>query len=93
MANLRYFANGVPASNGKLTLAIQTPDELHLQDQYGWDFDKRTVKLAVQYPADGFVYLYPRNCTGKFVLLQMVTYQSDPDDPTVHNPVFEKVGS
>jgi hypothetical protein len=44
------------------------------------------LKLAVQYPADGFVYLYPRNCTGKFVLLQMVSRQSDPDDKTVQSP-------
>ncbi len=92
MAGLRYFPNGVAASNGKLRLSIQTPDVIHIQDQYGWDFDTRSVKLAVQYPTDGFVYLYPRNCTGKFVLLQMVSRQSDPDDPTVHNPVFEKIG-
>ena len=93
MADLRYFANGVAASNGKLRLSIQTPDVIHIQDQYGWDFDTRSLKLGVQYPADGFVYLYPRNCTGKFVLLQMVSRQADPDDPSVHNPVFEKVGS
>ncbi len=91
LAGLRYFANGVAASNSKLTLGIQTADALHIQDQYGLDFDTRSLKLAVQYPTDGFVYLYPRNCTGKFVLLQMVSHPTDPDDQTVHNPVFEKI--
>ncbi len=71
---------------------MQTPDVIRFRDKYGYEEpETHTVKLAVQYPTDGFVYLYPRSCLGKFVLLQMVSEPADPDDPTVHNPVFERL--
>ena len=89
MQGLRYFANGIEASEETLNLLMQTPDVIRFRDKYGYEgTEARTVKLAVQYPTDGFVYLYPRNCLGKFVLLQMVSDPADPDDPTEHKPVF-----
>jgi hypothetical protein len=54
--------------------------------------EQRRAKIIVEYPIDGFVYLYPRNCLGKLVLLQMVSGTGDPDALAVHNPVFTKTG-
>lgn len=92
MHGLRYFANGIETSEEALDLLMQTPDVIRFRDKYGYEgTEARTVKLAVKYPTDGFVYLYPRSCLGKFVLLQMVSDPADPDDPTVHKPVFERL--
>ncbi len=93
MQGLRYFADGIKASEASLILHIQTPDAVRFQNKYEGGAIDRSVKLAVQYPQDGFVYLYPRSCLGKFVLLQMVSDPADPDDPSVHKPVFERLRS
>lgn len=89
MYGLKYFANGIDYRNEALLLSLQMPDLLRYHEMYSWE--ERTAKLVVNYPTDGFVYLYPRSCLWKFVLLQMVSGAGDPDDLAVHNPVFTKV--
>jgi hypothetical protein len=91
MTDLRYYANGIEYSNGPLLLRLQTPDQMRYHDTYPLR-EQRQAKTIINYPADGFVYLYPRHCLGKLVLLQMVSGSGDPDDLTVHNPVFTKIG-
>lgn len=91
MTGLRYYANGVEWADGPLLLSLQMPDLLRYDKIYPL-FSERRARLTVNYPEDGFVFLYPRDCLGKFVLLQMVSGPVDPDDLTVHNPVFSKIG-
>ncbi|MCB9117804.1 MAG: hypothetical protein M9936_20955 [Caldilinea sp.] len=90
MEGLRYFANGLDYVDGPLNLSLQTPDRLAYKESVP-DIADRKAKIVVNYPEDGFVYLYPRSCIRKFVLLQMVSGGGDPDNLTVHNPVFTKV--
>lgn len=90
MEGLRYFANGLDYMNGPLNLSLQTPDRLAYKESVP-DMADRTAKITVLYPEEGFVYLFPRSCRGKFVLLQMMSGRGDPDNLTVHNPVFTKV--
>lgn len=89
MHNLKYFAYGLDHVNGPLELAPQTPDLLRYQRLR---LEKKIAKgdITVNYPDDGYVYLYPRYCLGKLVLLQMVSGTQDPDDLTVHNPAFTR---
>ena len=91
MTDLRYYANGVEWVDGPLLLRSQKPDLLRYKQIYPLPSEGQ-AKLTVKYPEDGFVYLYPRYCLGKLVLLQMVSGFVDPDDLTVHNPVFSKLG-
>lgn len=91
MNELRYYANGVEWVDGPLLLSLQMPDLLQYDKTHPL-FSERRARLTVNYPEDGFVFLYPRSCLGKLVLLQMVSGFVDPDDLTVHNPVFAKVG-
>ncbi len=88
MHGLKYFANGVEYSNKGLLLSLQMPDGLRYKETH--DRVERNAKVVVNYPTDDFVYLYPRSCLRKFVLLQMVSGGGDPDDLMVHNPVFTK---
>lgn len=90
MGGLRYFANGLDYVDGPLLLRLQMPDSLAYQESLTRIGDRK-AKIVVNYPKDGFVYLYPRSCRSEFVLLQMVSGGGDPDDLTVHNPVFTKV--
>lgn len=90
MMDLVYFTDGIEQKDGPLVLSLQMPDQLRFQDLYP-NRDERTTKIVVNYPDDGFVYLYPRHCFDKFVLLQMVSDSGDPDDLTVHNPVYERI--
>jgi len=87
MYNLRYFAYGLEHIDGPLGLDPQMPDALRYQK-----FRTETgIKndIAVDYPDDEYVFLYPRRCLGKLVLLQM-TSGGDPDELAVHNPAFTK---
>ena len=90
MEDLRYFANGLDYVDGPLLLRLQMPDSLAYQESLTRIGDGE-AKTFVNYPQDEFVYLYPRSCLGKFVVLQMVSGGGDPDDLAVHNPVFTKV--
>ncbi len=90
MESLRYFANGLDYVDGPLVLRVQTPDSMAYKESIP-DIADRKAKTVVNYPEDGFAYLYPRSCLGRFVLLQMMSGGGDPDNLTVHNPVFTKV--
>jgi hypothetical protein len=90
MEGLRYYANGLDYVNGPLNLSLQLPDWEAYVDSMPFIADRK-AKIVVNYPEDGFVYLYPRTCRGEFVLLQMVSGGGDPDDLTVHNPVLTKL--
>ncbi|MCB9117229.1 MAG: hypothetical protein M9936_15925 [Caldilinea sp.] len=90
MEGLRYFANGLDYVDGPLILSLQMADMLAYDESVPLIAD-RTAKIVVNYPEDGFVYLYPRSCLGKFVLLQMTSDPGDPDALGVDNPVFTKV--
>ena len=81
MEGLRYYANGLDYVDGPLLLSLQMPDSLAYQESL----------TRIGNREDEFVYLYPRSCLDKFVLLQMVSGGGDPDDLAVHNPVFTKV--
>ena len=89
MYNLKYFADGLDLSDGPLHLGPQLPDAIKEQS-----FRRETGKDShayIDYPGDGFVYLYPRNCIGKLSLLQMRTGSGDPDNLAVYNLPFTKV--
>ena len=90
MKGLRYFANGLNYVDGPLNLSLQLPDWEAYVDSTPLIADRK-AKIVIDYPEDGFVYLYPRTCLGKFVLLQMISGWVDPDNRAVHNPVFTKV--
>lgn len=90
MHGLRYFAAGLENANGPLDLGPQTVDRLRykrLREETGIE-----SRISVVYPVDEVVYLYPRRCIGKLVLLQMTSRAGDPDDLTVHNPPFTRRG-
>ena len=89
MEGLRYYANGLDYVNRPLNLRLQMADKLDYKESVPLADQK--AMIVVNYPEDEFVYLYPRTCRGEFVLLQMVSGGGDPDDLTVHNPVFTKV--
>ncbi len=89
MEGLRYFANGLDYVDGPLLLRLQMPDSLAYDESIPLIADRK-AKTFVNYPEDGFVHLYPRSCRGEFVLLQMVSGGGDPDDLTVHNPVYSE---
>ena len=90
MEGLRYFADGLDYINGPLILYLQTADRLAYKESVPLIADRK-AKIVVNYPEDGFVYLFPRSCLGKLALLQMTSYASDPDELGVKNPVFTKI--
>jgi len=90
MYGLKYFAFGISNAEGPLYLQPQNPDQLRYQREQGELTSLDEIIIA--YPYDGYLFLYPRSCLGKTVLLQMVGINCcDPDDLSVHHPVFEKV--
>ncbi len=87
--DLKYFAYGIEKANDSsfLDLGPQMPDQL--KNQEAKIEGEQLTETAATYPVDGFVYLYPRQCTRKIELLQMVAGAAqDPDDLTVYYPVF-----
>lgn len=63
MHNLKYYAYGVEQIGDTIELGPQTPDRLRYKksrSNTGIQSD-----ILVNYPYDGFVYLYPRRCLGK----------------------------
>jgi hypothetical protein len=90
MEGLRYFADGFDYMNVPLILYLQMADMLDYKESVPLIADRK-AKIVVNYPEDGFVYLFPRSCLGKFVLLQMTSDPNDPDALGVDNPVFTKV--
>ena len=90
MHDLVYFAHGLKLTEGPLELFPQRADFSRYQ-QLRSETGIRAEKLTVNYPADGFVYLYPRNCLGKLQLLQMTSSWGDPDAQAPLNPMFSKI--
>jgi hypothetical protein len=90
MYDLVYFAHGLTLTEGPLDLYPQSAD-LNRYQRLSSETGIRAEKLTVNYPKDGFVFLYPRDCLGKFSLLQMTSSWGDPDAVAVLNPVFSKV--
>lgn len=90
MHDLVYFAHGLKLIEGPLELFPQRADFSRYQ-RLRSETDIRTEKLTVNYPSDGFVYLYPRNCLGKLQLLQMTAVRGDPDELAPDNPMFSRV--
>ncbi|MBX3016092.1 MAG: hypothetical protein KF832_31510 [Caldilineaceae bacterium] len=86
LAEYIYFAAGVPQalSPNTIALAPQMPEQLKIQEQQGIIQGSDLIT----YPTDGYVYLYPRYCSGQLVLQQMVVGPQDPDDMSIQNPVF-----
>lgn len=90
MYNLVYFAHGLKLIEGPLELFPQRADFSRYQ-RLRFETGIEAEKLTVNYPADGFVYLYPRYCIGKLQLLQMTSSWGDPDALAPLNPMFSKV--
>ncbi|MCS6845237.1 MAG: hypothetical protein NZ528_13095 [Caldilineales bacterium] len=90
MYDLVYFAQGLKLSQGPLELFPQRADFSRYQ-RLRFETGIEAEKLMVNYPADGFVYLYPRYCLGKLQLLQMTSSWGDPDALAPVNPMFSRV--
>ncbi|MFZ2358547.1 MAG: hypothetical protein WA040_04320 [Anaerolineae bacterium] len=90
MHDLVYFAHGLTLARGPLELFPQSADLNRYQERLTAT-GIQAEKLEVDYPDDGFVYLYPRNCLGKLSLLQMTSSRGDPDMVAPLNPIFSKV--
>lgn len=90
MSNLRYYAYGLQNAAGPLYLEPQMSDLLRIQVPLE-EGNKPYHHLDVSYPGDGYIYLYPRRCGGKLVLLQMVSDSGDPDSLGVTHPVFDRI--
>jgi hypothetical protein len=90
MHNLVYFAHGLKLTEGPLELFPQRADVSRYK-QLRSETGIEAEKVTVNYPADGFVYLYPRNCLGKLQLLQMTSSWGDPDAQAPLNPMFSRV--
>lgn len=90
MYDLVYFAHGLKLTQGPLELFPQSAD-LNRYQRLRFETGIEAEKLTVNYPADGFVYLYPRYCIGKLQLLQMTAVRGDPDELVPDNPMFSKV--
>lgn len=83
--NLKFFAYGLDNREGPFKLSPQMPDQLRYQE---WrDETGRTEVITVSYPQDGYLFLYPRSCLWKGVLLQGSSVR-DPDHLGVQNPPF-----
>jgi len=91
MHDLKFFAHGVENIDTQMELSAQLGDlfryqDIHLSGGRG-DYD-----TEVDYPLDGYLYLYPRYCLGDPVLMQMSSPDLfDPDSESVNNPVFARV--
>jgi hypothetical protein len=90
MHDLVYFAHGLKLTEGPLELFPQSADLNRYQERLTAT-GIQAEKLEVDYPDDGFVYLYPRNCLGKLQLLQMTAIRGDPDELMPDNPMFSRV--
>ena len=89
MHGLRYFAFGISNAEGPLYLHPQNVDQIRYQKQNIISTESNQPIIA--YPSDGYVFLYPRSCLGKTVLVQMVGINCcDPDNLAVVHPVFER---
>ena len=89
MYGLRYFAFGLSNAEGPLYLQPQNVDQIWYQKQNIISTESNQPIIA--YPSDGYIFLYPRSCLGKTVLVQMVGINCcDPDNLAVVHPVFEK---
>ncbi|MBM4459905.1 MAG: hypothetical protein FJ011_19445 [Chloroflexi bacterium] len=100
MDGMKYFAAGIVLADSPihLSLGAQMADQLRAQDYYQKHPVEQTTTSGIThrdtgfvYPDIGFVYLFPRLCTGKLSLLQMVFGGGDPDNLTVRNPIFTRV--
>lgn len=84
---MKYFTYGPDNIDATLDLGPQMTDRLRNQAER-----QRTGNYSlgthVNYPQDGFLFLYPRLCSGQINLLQMVAGPRDPDSQGVVNPVF-----
>jgi hypothetical protein len=85
---LKYFAYGIENANNasQLVLDPQTTDSQKNQDAR--EKGVNILNASITYPDDGYIYLYPRLCSGQTSLLQMVVRPRDPDNSTILNPVF-----
>ncbi len=90
MHDLVYFAHGLKLTEGPLELFPQSAD-LNRYQKLLTETGTRAERLEVDYPDDGFVYLYPRNCLGNLQLLQMTAVRGDPDAVAPDNPMFARV--
>lgn len=89
MDTMKYFAQGVQQANSsdRIELDPHIKDALKIQNAVPvseWGH------YSVSYPSTGYLYLYPRICSGELVLLQMVYGPQDPDDLSIQVPVFRQ---
>jgi hypothetical protein len=90
MHRFKYYPHGLYLSSAGLELSPQTFDIGLYQDAYR-ETGIKAEKFSVDYPKDGFVFLYPRICLGKLALLHMVAAGlGDPDSLGIDHPPFEK---
>jgi hypothetical protein len=94
LSRMRYFPAGVAWAGGTMPFALgpQVIDGLHAQATWEAAPVLRTLSIAVRYPADGVVYLYPRLCKGQLSLTHMTYDMGDPDNTDTVNPTFKRVG-
>ena len=95
MHGMKYFADGPDQADPRVPYSIspQMPDRFKIQDYNEDHRGDHWIRMGVTYPTDGFIYLYPRLCDGALSLVQMMDPRQDPDDMTVQNPVFKRVGT
>ena len=88
--NLTYFAEGLDFSSRRVPmyLAPQMPDLMNIQSAR--QTSSQVYESAVKYPETGYLYLYPRVCSGELVLQQMVFEIQEPDNFSISNPVFHR---
>lgn len=87
---MKYFAYGIENTSNlsQLVLDPQTTD--FLKNQNAKETGTHVPNPSVAYPNDGYIFLYPRLCSGHLSLLQMVVRPRDPDNVSVLNPVFTR---
>lgn len=92
MNGMKYFADGIERAtpDKPFNLSPQMPDSFRVQDYNKDKKGDQWVRSGLDYPTDGFIYLYPRLCDGELALVQMMDPRQDPDDMTVQNPVFRR---
>ncbi len=93
LSGLAYVANGLHTVDEPLRLRAQRFDLLRYQELRGLLPPDPDTRLSVNYPADGYVFLYPRVCYGDpaLVLVQMAVGRGDPDARGRQNPPFMRV--
>lgn len=85
---MKYYGDGVPFSTGDYRLYLH-PQRFDLE-RAGSKAGDEHLPISVKYPDSGFVYLYPRVCSGELVLWQMMSEVPDPDNSFIFNPIFRK---